>query len=51
MKRVDTVFRFDPRVHMNLTAKEKYNLDEIEKLEETMWFVAVSKLGAGESFG
>ena len=51
MKRVDTVFRFDPRVHMNLTSKDKYNLDELEKLEENIWFVDVAKLGSGKSFG
>ena len=51
LKKVDTVLMFDPRVHMNLTAKEKYNLDEIDKLEENMWFVDVAKMGAGKSFG
>lgn len=32
---------------MNLTAKEKYNLDELELMEENMWFVDVAKLKSG----
>ena len=51
MKKADTVFIFDPRVHMKLKTYEKLNLDDIEKFEQYQWFVDVSKLVSGSSFG
>ena len=50
-KRADTVFMFDPRVHMNLSKQELDNLNEFEKYEEYEWFVDVAKLDSGNSFG
>ena len=38
MKRADTVFTFDPRVHMKLTKKQIYNLDQLDKYEKYEWF-------------
>lgn len=49
--KADTVFMFDPKVHMHLTLQEKKNLDEIEAFEEYQWFVEVSKLKSGDCFG
>lgn len=42
---------FDPKVHMHLSLQEKLNLDEIEALEDLEWFVEVSKLKSGDTFG
>lgn len=51
MKRADTVFRFDPRVHMKLSKDQISKLDKLEELEQYEWFVNVAILVSGNSFG
>jgi hypothetical protein len=33
MRKVDTMFVFDPRVHMDLSSKDLKNLDDFEKYD------------------
>jgi CRP-like cAMP-binding protein len=49
--RAKTIFAFDPKTHMNLTSKEKQNLDLIDKYENTNFLMEVTKLSSGTSFG
>jgi hypothetical protein len=49
--KADTVFIFDPRVHMQLSVNEKENLDKLELYKEYDWFSEVSKLKSGDHFG
>ena len=49
--RADTVFIFDPKVHMDLSESDKKNLADIEHYENLEWFVEVSKLFPGRTFG
>lgn len=51
IKKADTVYIFDPRVHMNLTKLEKENLDQIVAYEKMQWMTEVAKLKTGQSFG
>ena len=51
VRKADTVFLFDPRVHMNLSKADRANLDQLDKYEEYQWMVDVSKLRTGASFG
>jgi hypothetical protein len=44
MTRADTVFYFDPRVHMNLSKQERENLDHLDEYEKMQWFIDVAKL-------
>jgi hypothetical protein len=47
----DTMFLFDPRIHMKLKAIERKNLDDLDNYEELAWFVDVAKIVSGDSFG
>jgi hypothetical protein len=51
LRKADTVFLFDPRIHMNLSKTDKSNLDQLVKYEEFEWMVEVAKLRTGASFG
>ena len=51
MKRADTVFTFDPRVHMQLTKKQRYNLDQLDIYEKYEWFNDVGKSYTGSRVG
>jgi hypothetical protein len=42
---------FDPRVHMDLSKSDIEKLDELKRLEEVPWFIEVTKLLPGDSFG
>ena len=50
LRKVDTVFLFDPRIHMNLTKTECNNLDLLDKYEAQEWMEEVNKLQIGDSF-
>ena len=39
MRKVDTMFIFDPRVHMDLSKEDLDKLDEFEKLDSMDWFI------------
>ena len=39
MRKVDTMFIFDPRVHMDLSKEDLDKLDEFEKLDSMEWFI------------
>lgn len=49
--RADTIYRFDPRVHMDLSKEEISNLDKFERLSKISWFTEACKLTPGQSFG
>ena len=51
LKRADTIFTFDPKVHMTLTKKQRHNLDELEKYDKYEWFVDVGKNYTGVRIG
>ena len=51
LKKADTMFIFDPRVHMDLSKLDIKNLEELKRMEEIQWFVEVAKLIPGHSFG
>ena len=44
MRKADTVFLFDPRVHMNLSKLEKDNLNQIDIYDKMEWMKEVAKL-------
>lgn len=50
-RKADTVFVFDPRVHMNLSKKELKNLDLLEEFDKFEWMKEVCNLSTGDSFG
>jgi CRP-like cAMP-binding protein len=50
--KADTIFIFDPKVHMNLTDQEIKYLDKIEEYEKNYdWFIEIANLESGKSFG
>jgi hypothetical protein len=51
MRKVDTMFIFDPRVHMDLSREDLDKLESFEKLENMEWFTETQKLIPGASFG
>ena len=51
LRKADTMFIFDPRVHMDLSKEDITNLDELKRMEEIQWFVEVAKLTPGQTFG
>ena len=48
---INSKFKFDVNVHMNLTSEEKEKLDQLRKYEKYLWFVDVGKLISGDSCG
>lgn len=50
-KKADTIFIFDPRVHMDLSDEDRANLDKLERFETIPWFIEVVKLTPGQTFG
>tara|TARA_B110000285_G_C14934625_1_gene518966 strand:- start:24 stop:350 length:327 start_codon:yes stop_codon:yes gene_type:complete len=50
-RKADTVFTFDPRVHMNLSKADLNNLNTYEKYDKMKWMVDVAVLHTGHSFG
>ena len=51
LTKADTVFMFDPRIHMNLDQEERDNLDFLDIYDKLNWFIDVAKLITGDSFG
>ena len=52
LRKADTVFLFDPKVHMNLSEQEIAYLDKLEDYENNFqWFTEVAILETGKSFG
>ena len=51
LRKADTVFIFDPMVHMNLTKLEKENLEKIKSYEKLKWEIEIAILQTGASFG
>jgi hypothetical protein len=47
MRKADTIFLFDPRVHMNLSEQDLKNLEDFEKLDKLPWFKEFCKLRQG----
>ena len=45
------MFRFDPRVHMDLSDKDKMRLEQFERLSKITWFKEATKLTPGQTFG
>ena len=51
MRKVDTMYIFDPRVHMNLNKEDLNTLDCFEKFDNLEWFIETQKLSSGATFG
>lgn len=52
LRKADTVFLFDPKVHMNLSEQEIAYLDKLEDYENNFqWFTEVAIQETGKSFG
>ena len=49
--KADTVFIFDPRVHMHLSKADIQNLEKIEEYSQINWMGEVHQLSTGSSFG
>ena len=49
--RADTMYRFDPRVHMDLSEIDLICLNQYERLSKISWFKEATKLTPGQTFG